>query len=193
MILHQLESCVKWGSEKKDVLFLILSGLALLASLFHVTTGTADPAWISIILCGIPIIWEAAAGLVTKFDIKADVLVSLALIASVIIGEIFAAGEIAWIMQISSLLEERTVAKARTGIENLVHLTPRTARRMSHGTEQLIPAEHVQSNRMHHYLCGSQHGGCRLPGLVRHAAAECCRHHCPHLQHKGNASTADWR
>lgn len=48
-----------------------------------------------IILCGIPIILEAVIGLVTAFDIKADVLVSLALIASVCIGEDFAAGEVA--------------------------------------------------------------------------------------------------
>ena len=67
---------------------------------------------------------EAAEGLVTRFDIKADVLVSLALIASVCIGEIFAAGEVAFIMQIGALLEERTVAKARAGIERLVRLTP---------------------------------------------------------------------
>ena len=67
---------------------------------------------------------EAAEGLVTRFDIKADVLVSLALIASVCIGEIFAAGEVAFIMQIGALLEERTVAKARSGIERLVRLTP---------------------------------------------------------------------
>ena len=67
---------------------------------------------------------EAAEGLVTRFDIKADVLVSLALIASVCIGEIFAAGEVAFIMQIGALLEERTVAKARAGIERLVRLPP---------------------------------------------------------------------
>ena len=67
---------------------------------------------------------EAAEGLVTRFDIKADVLVSLALIASVCIGEIFAAGEVAFIMQIGALLEERTVANARAGIERLVRLTP---------------------------------------------------------------------
>ncbi len=71
---------------------------------------------------------EAFIGLVTEFDIKADVLVSLALIASVIIREDFAAGEVAFIMQIGGLLEELTVAKARAGIEKLVHLTPQTAR-----------------------------------------------------------------
>ena len=62
-----------------------------------------DPAWIAIVLCGIPIILEAIIGLVTAFDIKADVLVSIALIASVIIGEDFAAGEVAFIMQLGAL------------------------------------------------------------------------------------------
>lgn len=55
---------------------------------------------------------EAVIGLVTAFDIKADVLVSLALIASVCIGEDFAAGEVAFIMQLGGLLEELTVARA---------------------------------------------------------------------------------
>ena len=66
--------------------------------------------------------------LYTSFDIKADVLVSMALIASVCIGEYFAAGEVALIMQLGALLEELTVARARAGIEKLVHLTPQTAR-----------------------------------------------------------------
>ena len=60
----------------------------------------------------------------TAFDIKADVLVSIALIASVLIGENFAAGEVAFIMRLGGLLEDLTVARARAGIEKLVHLTP---------------------------------------------------------------------
>ena len=83
-------------------------------------------------------------GLVTAFDIKADVLVSLALIASVCIGEDFAAGEVAFIMQLGGLLEDLTVAKARAGIEKLVHLTPRTARVLSPAGEKVVPAEEVQ-------------------------------------------------
>ena len=54
------------------------------------------------------------------------------------------AGEIAFIMQLGALLEDLTVAKARAGIEKLVHLTPQTARIISNGTEQMIPAEKVQ-------------------------------------------------
>ena len=82
-------------------------------------------------------------GLITAFDIKADVLVSLALIASVCIGEDFAAGEVAFIMQLGALLEELTVARARAGIEKLVHLTPQTARIIRGGKEETIPAERV--------------------------------------------------
>ena len=126
---------------KRDIAFLVLGGISLLLSFFG--TFPVDPAWLAILLCGIPILKEAAVGLVTRFDIKADVLVSLALIASVAIGEIFAAGEIAFIMQLGSLLEELTVARARAGIEKLVHLTPRTARRLTPEGEETVPAEAV--------------------------------------------------
>lgn len=91
-----------------------------------------------------PIVTEAFIGIITKFDIKADLLVSLALIASVIIGEDFAAGEVAFIMQLGSLLEELTVAKARAGIEKLVHLTPQKARLITPQNEQIVPAEAVK-------------------------------------------------
>ena len=126
---------------KRDIAFLVLGGVSLLFSFFG--TFPVDPAWLAILLCGIPILKEAAVGLVTRFDIKADVLVSLALIASVAIGEIFAAGEIAFIMQLGALLEELTVARARAGIEKLVHLTPRTARRLTPEGEETVPAEDV--------------------------------------------------
>ena len=86
---------------------------------------------------------EAVIGLITAFDIKADVLVSLALIASVCIGEDFAAGEVAFIMQLGALLEDLTVARARAGIEKLVHLTPRSARVITDGSEKIIPADQV--------------------------------------------------
>ena len=153
-MLKTLENFLEWGGVKKDVTCLILSGIALLASLLDVELFHINPAWIAIILCGIPIILEAVIGLVTRFDIKADVLVSLALIASIIIGEIFAAGEVAFIMQLGALLEDLTVAKARAGIEKLVHLTPRTARRIFGGKEEIIPAEQVQAGDILRVLPG---------------------------------------
>lgn len=168
--MQKLEELLEWGGTKKDIALLVISGAALLLSITGISPVPFDMAWIAIILCGIPIILEAVIGLVTAFDIKADVLVSIALIASVIIREDFAAGEVAFIMQLGALLEDLTVAKARAGIEKLVHLTPRTARRISAaagndtvaagnqaagnktaavgnqaaGAEEIIPAEQVQ-------------------------------------------------
>ena len=142
-IIGKLEQFAEWGGTKKDVVCLILSGISLLLSIFDVPMPF-NPAWIAIVLCGVPIILEAIIGLVTAFDIKADVLVSLALIASVCIGEDFAAGEVAFIMQLGALLEDLTVAKARAGIEKLVHLTPQTARVICGGEEKIIPAEKVK-------------------------------------------------
>ena len=142
--MKRLESFLEWGGVKKEVVLLAVSGAALLASLFFGPALPADPAWIAIALCGVPIVLEAAIGLATAFDIKADVLVSMALIASVAIGEIFAAGEVAFIMQLGGLLEDLTVARARAGIEKLVRLTPRTARVISEGAETVVPAEEVR-------------------------------------------------
>lgn len=142
--MEKLEHLLELGGMKKDITLLIFSGIALVLSLAKILPLPFDIAWVSILLCGIPIILEAVIGLVTAFDIKADVLVSLALIASVCIGEDFAAGEVAFIMQIGALLEDLTVAKARAGIEKLVHLTPQTARVLKNGKETVIPAEKVQ-------------------------------------------------
>ena len=143
-LMEKLEGLLEWGGIKKDVTLLVISGIAVICSLAKWQPFSFDMAWIAIILCGVPIVLEAIIGLVTAFDIKADVLVSLALIASVCIGQDFAAGEVAFIMQLGGLLEELTVAKARAGIEKLVHLTPRTARVLRGGTESVIPAEQVQ-------------------------------------------------
>ena len=141
---EKLEDFLELGGTRKEIILLVLSGIALLFSIFDLVPLPFDPAWIAILLCGIPIILEAVIGLVTSFDIKADVLVSLALIASVCIGEDFAAGEVAFIMQLGGLLEDLTVARARAGIEKLVHLTPRTARIVSGASERIVPAEQVQ-------------------------------------------------
>lgn len=130
--------------DKRTVLFLVLSALSLLISFLHIGNFKIDMAWIAIILCGLPIVKGAIEGLITEFDIKADVLVAIALVASVLISETFAAGEVAFIMTLGALLEERTVAKAREGIEKLVNLTPLTARIVRAGIESIIPAEEVK-------------------------------------------------
>jgi heavy metal translocating P-type ATPase len=143
IVMEKLEEFLEWGGVKRNVACLVISAIGLVFSLLFPDLPV-NPAWVAIVLCGIPIILEAVIGLVTAFDIKADVLVSLALIASVFIGEYFAAGEVAVIMQLGALLEDLTVAKARAGIEKLVHLTPQTARVVNGQDEKIIPAEQVR-------------------------------------------------
>lgn len=152
--IAKLENILEFGGTKKDILFLIFGGISLLLSLANINILPFDMAWIAIILCGVPIILEAIIGLITEFDIKADVLVSLALIASVLIGEDFAAGEVAFIMQLGALLEDLTVAKARSGIEKLVKLTPQTARVIYNDNIEIIPAQTVKVGQRLRVLAG---------------------------------------
>ena len=134
------------SETQKTVTFIIISSICLFMSLIQSVDELLhfNLSWVAIILCGLPIIKEAAICLYEEFDIKADVLVSLALIASVIIGEIFAAGEISVIMTIGALLEDLTVQKAQSGIENLVKLTPKQARIIRDNKEIMINADDIE-------------------------------------------------
>ncbi|AOY74959.1 heavy metal translocating P-type ATPase [Clostridium formicaceticum] len=123
-----------------------LSGIFLIISWFGWFENILpfDAAWVSIIISGSPILRSAAIGIIKEFDIKAGLLVSIALIASVSIGEYFAAGEIAFIMMLGEILEDRTVRKAQEGIKKLIHLTPQTATIRTASGEMKIPASDVK-------------------------------------------------
>ncbi len=90
----------------------------------------------------------AFKGVIFEHDIKADLLVSMALIASAAKGEFFAASEVALIMQIGSMLEDYTSGKARASIEKLINLTPQTARVIRNGKESVIPVEEVRISEL---------------------------------------------
>lgn len=143
-LMERLSELLEKGGIRKDVTLLIIAGTAVIMSLAGFNPLPFDTAWIAVVLCGIPIILEAVIGLVTSFDIKADVMVSLALITSLSIEEDFAAGKVAFIMQLGGLLEELTVRKAREGIEKLVKLTPETARVVNGKGEKIVPAGEVK-------------------------------------------------
>ena len=130
----------------KTITFIVISSICLLLSLVNSINNYLhfNLSWVAILLCGLPIIKEACISLYKEFDIKADVLVSLALIASVIIGETFAAGEIAVIMTIGALLEDLTVQKAQSSIESLIKLTPQKARVIRNKQEVMIDADDIQ-------------------------------------------------
>lgn len=152
--MRRIEDLMEIGGVKKNIIFLVISGTVLFLSVTGLIRLPFNIAWIAIVLCGFPIIMEAIVGLTTEFDIKADVLVSLALIAAICIGEVFAAGEIAFIMQLGALLEDLTVEKAREGIEKLVKLTPKTSRIIKNGEESIVESEMVKEGDVIRVLPG---------------------------------------
>ncbi|MBP3790909.1 MAG: cation-translocating P-type ATPase [Methanobrevibacter sp.] len=127
--------------EKVDILLIIISTISVIASFI---LSLDHISWIAVVLCGVPIFKECIEGLITEFDIKADLLVTIAIIASIIIGEVFAAGEIATIMAIGGFLEEYTVNKTQGRIEELVNMTPQIATRIKGKVEEKIPVEDVK-------------------------------------------------
>ena len=148
---------LRWLSNdsKYTLLCVALSVPPLLMSLFGWGAFLpVDPAWAAILLCGVPILFGAGRGLIFDHDIKADVLVSLALLASLAVGEYFAAGEVAFIMQLGTLLEDYTAARANAGLEKLVDMTPRTARVTREGKEVTVSAETVTVGEILMVLAG---------------------------------------
>ena len=128
---------------KRSVLLLAVSAASLVLSFFKVFDLPFDIAWVAIILCGAPILWDAATGLILRHDIKADVLVAMAIIAAICLQEWFAAGEVALIMEIGGLLEDISAAKANKGIEKLISMTPKTGRVVEEGSEKEVPVEDI--------------------------------------------------
>ncbi len=154
-LFKPLEDLLDAGGVRKDVAFLVTSAFFLAISFVAGDSLAVDPAWVSIVLCGVPIVVEAFIAIVTEFDVKADLLVSLALIASVAIGEYFAAGEVALIMQLGGLLEELTVERAQRGIQCLIELAPRQARVLeSDGSTHMIAADDAELDQVIRVLPG---------------------------------------
>ena len=127
--------------QKIDIILIIISIISIISSFI---LSLDYISWIAVILCGIPIFKECIEGLIREFDIKADLLVTIAIIASIIIGEVFAAGEIATIMAIGGFLEEYTVKRTQRRIEELAKMSPQIATRIRNGIEEKISVEDVQ-------------------------------------------------
>ena len=136
----------------------IVAGLFLLLDLVpHLVEefgGTAlqlnllpfDPAWVTIIISGIPMVYLAVWRVVYNpgiSKISSALLITIAMFAAIAIGDLFAAGEVAWIMAIGAILEEKTTERARKGLKKLISLAPTQGRRIKNGKEELIPAQQI--------------------------------------------------
>ncbi len=142
----------KWFEWCESVKATVLSGIALAASLILSLLKLniplfLDPAWIAVIISGLPIIYNAIRKLIKNqgiSKISSALLISVAMIASIIIGDLFAAGEVAFIMAIGEILEHKTVHRAKKGLKKLIDLAPTMGRLIVDGGEKNIPAEEIK-------------------------------------------------
>ena len=128
----------------------VLGGVALLVSLVCSGQGPGlafDPAWIAVVVSGIPLLCLAVSRLIRNRGMKkisSALLISIAMLAAIAIGDVFAAGEVAFIMAVGAILEEKTTERARKGLHRLLDLVPRQGRRIEDGREEVISAEDIR-------------------------------------------------
>ena len=111
----------------------VLAGVFLALSLFVLLSEISvplDPAWGTVLISGSPLAYFALSRLILQRNITSALLISLAMAASIAIGELFAAGEVAFIMAIGSILEDKTAERAKRGITQLINLAPQQGRRL---------------------------------------------------------------
>ncbi|MCD8202561.1 MAG: cation-translocating P-type ATPase [Prevotella sp.] len=141
----------------------IVGGIALVISLILLLTHTevkVDPAWITVVISGLPLVYLALTRLIFQRWISSALLISIAMGACIYIGQLFAAGEVAFIMAIGALLEDYTVDRAKRGISKLISLAPEQGRRITkkNGKEQeeIVPIEQIRANDILRVLPGEK-------------------------------------
>lgn len=116
-----------------------------------------DPAWVTIAISGIPLLYLAVWRIIHNpgiSKISSALLICIAMFAAIAIGDLFAAGEVVFIMAIGALLEEATTNRAKKGLKNLISLTPTKGRRLKDGKEEMIPAEEIRQGDILRILPG---------------------------------------
>lgn len=124
----------------------IVGGVALLVSLglwLADVSVALDPAWITIVICGLPLLWLAVTRLIYQKWVSSALLIVVAMAACIYIGELFAAGEVAFIMAFGALLEEYAVARAKRGVNKLLTLAPDEARLIVDSEIQTVSAKNI--------------------------------------------------
>lgn len=134
-------------------LFLLLDGIPHLIEEFggqrpFQNIFPFEPSWITVIICGFPLVYLSIRRIVYNkgiSKISSALLISMAMFASIAIGDIFAAGEVAFIMALGALLEEATTERAKKGLKKLISLAPVKGRKIQDNKEMMVPVESIQS------------------------------------------------
>ncbi len=134
----------------------IFLAISLVLSLLDISV-LVDPAWISVFISGIPLLYLSIWRIIHNpgiSKISSALLISIAMIAAIAIGDLFAAGEVAFIMAIGAILEDKTTERAKKGLKNLIELTPQQGRLIENGNEKMIAAESIKQNDILRILPG---------------------------------------
>lgn len=118
-----------------------------------------DPAWVTVFICGVPLLYLSVWRIVYNpgiSKISSALLISMAMLAAIAIGDLFAAGEVAFIMALGALLEEAITERAKKGLKNLLSLSPTKGRRIRDGAEQMIAAEEIERGDVLRILPGER-------------------------------------
>ena len=134
-------------------LFLLLDGIPYLIEAFggqrpFQNIFPVEPSWVTVIICGFPLVYLSIRRIVYNkgiSKISSALLISMAMFAAVAIGDIFAAGEVAFIMALGALLEEATTERAKKGLKKLISLAPVKGRKIQDNKEMMVPVESIQS------------------------------------------------
>ncbi len=119
----------------------------------------ADPAWITVIISGIPLLYLSVWRIIHNkgiSKISSALLITIAMFAAIAIGDLFAAGEVAFIMAIGAILEDMTTERAKNGLKKLIELTPHHGRKIIGNTETMIPVEKIKKGDIIRVLSGEK-------------------------------------
>lgn len=137
----------------------IVGGMALLVSLGLLLADIRvafDPAWITIVICGLPLLWLAVTRLIYQRWVSSALLIVVAMFACIYIGELFAAGEVAFIMALGALLEDYAVARAKRGVNKLLSLAPDEARLIDGKETRMVSAKDIMVGNVVRVLPGEK-------------------------------------
>ncbi len=123
--------------------------VCLVLALFAWITGEQTPvgtytAMGAVALAGYPILRNSVVSTITNKKLNAEVLVSIALIASVWVGEYVAGAMVALMMNVGELLEDLTIARTGRAIRSLMDLVPERARVLRNGRELEVNIDEVR-------------------------------------------------
>jgi len=116
-----------------------------------------DPAWITVLICGLPLLYNAIRKLICNRGISrisSALLISIAMAAAIAIGDLFAAGEVAFIMAIGEILEDLTTDRAKKGLKKLISLAPTQGRKLENGAETMVSATEIKAGDILRILPG---------------------------------------